>query len=370
VHWPFCLAKCPYCDFNSHVATSLDVGKWHQAYLQELDYFASDLKDKTITSVFFGGGTPSLMPVSLVAGILDKLAPNFVPKVEITLEANPTSVESEKFKAFASAGVNRVSLGIQAFNEKDLKFLGRQHSKDEAVKAILVAKEHFSNFSFDLIYARPQQSLQDWEQELSYALSFNSPHLSLYQLTIEKGTPFYQAYKNKEFVLPDEELAADMYNLTTNIAQTHGFEAYEVSNYAKKNYQSRHNLNYWHYGDYLGIGAGAHSRIAGKAMMMYSGPQKWLDEVLTKGHAIQTSSILTKRQQFEEMLMMGLRLDQGISIKTLEQFMGMHMEEIFSVVKIEFLTSQQLIEISGGYLKASPKGRLLLNSLLGMMLLG
>jgi oxygen-independent coproporphyrinogen-3 oxidase len=350
------------------VATSIDLAKWHRAYLQELDYFASELQDKKITSVFFGGGTPSLMPVSLVAGILDKLAPKFATEVEITLEANPTSVESEKFKAFASAGVNRVSLGIQAFNEKDLKFLGRQHSKEEAVKAILVAKEHFSNFSFDLIYARPAQSLKAWEEELLYALSFNSPHLSLYQLTIEKGTPFYKAYQNKEFMLPDEELAADMYNLTTNLAQTHGFEAYEVSNYAKKNYQSRHNLNYWHYGDYLGIGAGAHSRIAGKAMMMHSGPQKWLDEVLINGHAIQTKNILTKRQQFEEMLMMGLRLDHGISIKMLEQFMGINMGEIFSVAKIEFLQDQQLIEISDGYLKATPKGRLLLNSLLGMML--
>jgi len=365
IHWPFCKSKCPYCDFNSHVSNNIDLDKWHDAYLKEIDFFKDYLSGREISSIFFGGGTPSLMPASIAQSIIDKLAKEYklVENIEITLEANPTSVEIEKFKNFAKAGINRVSIGIQSFDEHDLKFLGRNHSKNEAEKAIEIARDNFSNFSFDLIYARPSQTLSSWEKELTYALNIAKDHMSLYQLTIEKGTPFYKAYQNKEFTLPDQELAADLYDLTNEITKHYSMHAYEVSNYAIKGKESAHNLGYWRYQDYLGIGPGAHSRINNKAMMMIHQPDNWLSKVFLSGNGIQTCLDLTNKEILEEMLIMGLRLTEGVNIKYLESRVGMKLDEAINTDKLNLLIKENMV-ILDDYLKVTDKGRLILNQIL------
>lgn len=243
IHYPFCKAKCPYCDFNSHVQSEINHQDFLECYNLELEFFAKKIGKRKITSIFFGGGTPSLMPSFLVAGILEKISNLWIiaNDCEITLEANPTSVESQKFKDFKELGINRLSLGIQAFNGEDLKFLGRQHSLQESIAAIELAKKFFNNFSFDLIYARPKQKIEDWRKELMQALEFSTNHLSLYQLTIEKGTQFFSDFKRQKFVMPDENLASEFYDVTNETMNGNGFEHYEVSNYAKKNYQSKYN---------------------------------------------------------------------------------------------------------------------------------
>lgn len=338
LHWPFCASKCPYCDFNVHVSETIDIPRWQGAYIQALRHYAKSYADRQITSVFFGGGTPSLMPPPLVEAILNEIHALWPvdEAVEITLEANPTSTESDKFKAFRSAGINRLSLGVQALNDPDLKFLGRTHSADQARQAIDTAKSVFDRFSFDLIYARPNQTLQDWAAELKQAASLAAGHLSLYQLTVERSTPFYLAHARGEFFLPEDGLAADFYTLTQDILEAAGLPAYEVSNHAAPGHESRHNLTYWHYGDYLGIGPGAHGRITSHNGARYAtrdhhAPDKWLDWVEKRGCGAHESDLLSGWDQGAEALMMGLRLQKGMDIAPYMDFIDLqHIDQLAS----------------------------------------
>lgn len=313
IHWPFCLSLCPYCDFNSHVSESIDHDVWVSSYIKELEYFLPLIQGAKIPSIFFGGGTPSLMNPKIVERIINFLNKHAVlENAEITLEANPTSIEEAKFKSFKEAGINRLSVGVQSFNNEDLKILGRKHDSKQAIIALETTKAIFDNYSFDLIYARPNQTLKDWEKELSQALALSSNHISLYQLTIEKGTPFFKLFRDGKLELPDQELSADLFDLTNQMLTSNSYNRYEISNYAKPGYECKHNLVYWQYGDYLGIGPGAHSRLGGRAIMMSHNPKKWLDLVNQQGHGIQTDRKLIKEDIIAEFVMMGLRNDRGI----------------------------------------------------------
>lgn len=316
IHWPFCKSKCPYCDFNSHVRDSIDIDKWKRAYKNAITNYAEILNGRKITSIFFGGGTPSLMPTDLVKEIIDNLKKLsiFDKNIEITLEANPTSVEMSKFREFANAGINRVSLGIQSFNSENLKFLGREHSANEAVEAINIAREVFKRYSFDLIYALPNQTLEEWAMELKQALKLADKHLSLYQLTIEKGTKFFSDYKSKKFSLPSDDLASDFYKLTQEIMNAHSLPAYEISNHASVGEECKHNLVYWTYGEFIGIGPGAHSRINNTEMHDIYHPEKWLNTVLSGESPIQNKNVLSDEEIISEILIMGLRLTKGLNL--------------------------------------------------------
>ncbi len=372
IHWPFCRAKCPYCDFNSHVWGEVEQEKWLQYYLRELDYFAGLAgRDKQVATIFFGGGTPSLMQPQTVALIIRHIY-NLWPvieDVEVTLEANPTSIEANKFKAFREAGINRASIGIQAFDDNALQFLGRKHSSEEALAALDIAANCFDNVSFDLIYARPGQSPKDWESELKQALELAAArpsinHLSLYQLTIEKGTPFFTAHKSGEFAIPEDSLAAEMYELTSELTSRAGMSAYEVSNYAYPGAECRHNLNYWNYGEYIGAGAGAHGRVItadGRlATMTWHNPQKWADEVMENGHGIQNREVVQDKDLLAETLLMGLRLTEGISRRNFRNITGREMEELLSADKLSIMQSEGLIIPDDNGLRTTPKGRMLL----------
>jgi oxygen-independent coproporphyrinogen-3 oxidase len=364
IHWPFCKAKCPYCDFNSHVRNQIDHDIWLKAYLTEIDYYKEYLNNKKITSIFFGGGTPSLMQASTIDAILNKISHfTLSDTLEITLEANPTSIEAARFKDFARIGINRVSIGIQALNDIDLKFLGRTHSAKNAINAIEIAKENFTNYSFDLIYARPNQTLKQWEQELLSALKLTAKHLSLYQLTIEKGTSFYRAYHNNEFKLPDEDLASNLYNLTNDIVENHGLKCYEISNYAVPGFESIHNLSYWNYQDYLGIGPGAHGRINNQAQMMIHHPENWLKQVLEKKVGLQQQNELSLTEQIEEFLLMGLRLTSGVNIKLMEQRFQKSFKELINPAQLEAMIKYGLVKLDDN-IYATKKGRLLLNQII------
>ena len=320
IHWPFCEAKCPYCDFNSHVSRSIDQAAWKTAYLSELNRYAKETRGRTVTSVFFGGGTPSLMNPDTVASVIEeikKLWPT-ANDLEITLEANPGSVEAGRFVAYRDGGVSRISMGIQALNDTDLKRLGRIHTTSEALAAYDIARNTFERVSFDLMYARQNQTLSEWETELKQALTLSIDHLSLYQLTIEDGTAFGDRYAlGKLRGLPDEDLGADMFDLTQEVCRTAGMPAYEVSNHASDNAQSRHNLIYWRYGDYIGIGPGAHGRltIAGRrhATICYSNPKRWLDAVKTDTSE-KSRERLNQEDETTEFLLMGMRLREGIDL--------------------------------------------------------
>ncbi len=320
-HWPFCLSKCPYCDFNVHVVQkgSVNHARWCAAYLKSLEHYRELVGARVVASLFFGGGTPSLMPPDMLLAIIDKVHALWpcANNLEITLEANPTSVEAEKFQAFRDAGINRVSIGVQALNDADLAFLGRKHSFSEAMEAIETADKIFDRFSFDLIYARPNQSLGDWEGELMRAVALAKGHLSLYQLTIERNTPFYFDHAQKKFSLPKEELAANFYDLTQDVLMAQGLPAYEVSNHASAGQESVHNLIYWNYGDYIGIGPGAHGRLtlngARYASREHHAPQSWLARVEAQGCGAHPFEALDEEAQFLERLMMGLRLNAGIA---------------------------------------------------------
>ena len=372
IHYPFCKSKCPYCDFNSHVRDNIDHAGFLRAYQREIEFFAPHLKGRKIKTIFFGGGTPSLMPLVLVEKILEKIATCWeVDKAcEITLEANPTSFEASKFLDFRKAGINRLSIGVQALNDADLKFLGREHSAKEAISVIKKASEIFENFSFDLIYARPQQTLAQWSQELKQALEFNTKHLSLYQLTIEKGTKFFGDFKQKKFQMPDENLAADFYEMTNETTAQAGLELYEISNYAKKNFECAHNLVYWQGGDYLGIGAGAHSRvfldeeISRQAIMMTHEPMAWLRKVEEQGAGIQTKEKISPEELLEELILMGLRLRNGINAETFQQFFGKKLQEIFDFTKLQSLVNEGFIAIDDVRIKITDKGRILSNTII------
>ncbi|MFT6332084.1 MAG: oxygen-independent coproporphyrinogen-3 oxidase [Lentimonas sp.] len=372
IHYPFCKSKCPYCDFNSHVGNKLNEEDFLRGYLNELEYFAPKLKNRQITSVFFGGGTPSLMPAYFAEKIINKIAQIWpiANNAEIALEANPTSFEAGKFKDFKAAGINRLSIGIQALNDTDLKFLGREHSASEAIKTIQTAGEIFNNYSFDLIYGRPNQNLEDWKKELKQAIDLSASHLSLYQLTIEKGTPFYRQHLNREFTLPDENLAADLYEATGKICGENDLNLYEISNYAKKGFESKHNLAYWQSTDYLGIGAGAHSRIyfddetQRSAMMMLHQPESWLNKALKDGAAIQKLEKIGQNEVLEEVILMGLRLKEGIKNEVFQKHFGKNISEVFDSVKLEHLIQNQLIEINQNHIKIPEKSLILANSII------
>ena len=372
IHWPFCKAKCPYCDFNSHIAGGIVAAHWKAAYIKEIEYFAARVGKRNVSSIFFGGGTPSLMPVDLVKAIIDTLREYFAiaDDVEITLEMNPTSIEAEKLIGFKAVGVNRVSVGIQSLLAKDLKFLGRQHSAEEALAALKIARDLFDNYSFDLMYARPEQTLAQWREELEEALEYAGPHFSLYQLTIEKGTPFYAAHSRGEFHLPDEDVAAEMYELTETLLKQKGLLAYEVSNYARPGFECRHNLTYWHYGEYIGIGPGAHGRIGfpRQATMMIHAPESWLKAVEEKDHGLQSDVGATSQEIKEEAVMMGLRLSSGIDVATFKTATGLDLWSCLDAKKLKACAEEGLIEYTNNNLRPTPKGRMLLSSLTALLL--
>ena len=375
VHWPFCLAKCPYCDFNSHVRENMQEAEMAAALLTEIDHYASRIGRRDVKSIFFGGGTPSLMSASTVEAVLKQIENKFKfsNDIEITLEANPTSVEAAKFKDFSAAGVNRVSIGIQSLNNQDLKALGREHDRDEALAAIEMSQKYFKRSNFDLIYARMGQTIADWEVELKRAIEMANGHLSLYQLTIEQGTSFYGQWRQGKLIIPSEDISAEMYELTNDICADHGYPAYEVSNYARKGEESRHNLTYWNYGDYVGIGAGAHGRIShgGKtyATIQNKKPETWLKAVQQKGHATKESVQLSQNEMAEEMIMMGLRLITGISNDQFKRKIGAPISDFIEMDQVASLIAQGFFEPNfPDRLQLSKKGPPLLNQILGQIL--
>lgn len=362
VHWPFCESKCPYCDFNSYVSANVDGQAWEAALLSELDRHAELVPGRVLNSIFFGGGTPSLMSPKTIERLIDRATSQWTPanNIEITLEANPSSVEAARFAAYRSAGVNRVSVGVQALNDPDLKRLGRLHSVDEALRALKVAENTFDRFSFDLIYARQDQSLSAWQAELETALTYAQGHISLYQLTIEPETAFgARARVGKLPGLPDEDLSADMYEFTNATCEMVGLGQYEISNYAAPGQQSLHNLIYWNGGDYIGIGPGAHGRltISGKrhATETALAPAAWLNRQQTLNNATTKSAPLSRADQVNEMLLMGLRVKSGISLDRIEQILG----HAFEVPKT--LVELGMVKAENGALFATDKGRPILN---------
>ena len=391
IHWPFCKSKCPYCDFNSHVREKVTFIDWKVAMLAELEYVYGLVPDRALKSIFFGGGTPSLMPPDIAEALITRAKKlwNAGDDIEITLEANPTSVEIDTFPNFKQAGVNRLSIGIQSLDAGALKFLGREHSADEAMHAIDLAREHFTRYSFDLIYARPEQSLMAWEDELGRALELAGGHISLYQLTIEENTAFHTAYAKGAFVMPEEELAAQMYELTEKMTAEKGLYAYEVSNYAKLGEESLHNLAYWLGHEYAGVGAGAHGRVlinrsrsapTGAYMEQGSGlaqsadcvltrhatmnlksPERWLEQVQKTGNGLESFTELTPQIVAEERLMMGLRLVRGMVIDDA-------IRPFVDEKKRQFAIAQGLLVDDDAWLIATPKGRLVLTSLTGLLL--
>jgi len=370
VHWPFCVSKCPYCDFNSHVADTVDPAAWQRSLLAELDYYGIKTKGRRLDSVFFGGGTPSLMPPAIAGALLDALAGywSLAPDLEITLEANPSSVEAQKFVDFRAAGVNRVSVGVQSLDNDALRFLGRAHSATDAIQAITIAERTFERTSFDLIYALPGQSRAAWSGQLATALARNPGHLSLYQLTIERGTPFFSDHRNGAFFLPEEDLAADLYELTGEMTEKAGLPAYEVSNHAAIGQESRHNLTYWRGGDYVGIGPGAHGRLTidGKRLQteQIPGPANWLSTVAEKGNATRLSTTVSDTEQIEEFLLMGLRLAAGIDRDLFARITGRALDDCIDQAQLPALEAAGLVVADAQGLRATAAGLQRLNAII------
>ena len=366
LHWPFCAAKCPYCDFNSHVRHGgVDQQAYVAAFRTEIATMRAISGPRVVTSMFFGGGTPSLMAPDTVAAILDAVREAWVvPEgIEVTLEANPSSVEAGRFRGYRDAGVNRVSMGVQALNDPDLKRLGRLHDRAEALKAIGLAREIFPRMSFDLIYARPDQTAKAWAVELEEAISLAADHLSLYQLTIEEGTPFYGLHKAGKLIVPDGDLSAELYELTGQVCEAHGLPAYEVSNHARPGAESRHNLTYWRYGDYAGIGPGAHGRLStssGKiATATEPTPEAWLKLVGERRHGMVETSELSASEQADELLLMGLRLREGIDLKRWSQLSGRTLDPD----RTGFLIHHGMIEeMAPDRIRCTPQGMLVLDA--------
>ena len=374
VHWPFCLKKCPYCDFNSHVRDSIDQARWRDTLLKELDHYAALTQGRAVTSIFFGGGTPSLMAPETAGAVIERAARNWAlaPDIEITLEANPTSVEAGRFAGFRAAGINRVSLGIQSLDDAALKFLGRAHSAGEARAAIELAARSFDRYSFDLIYARPGQSLEAWAAELEAALALAGDHLSVYQLTIEQGTAFHTAHARGDFVLPDDDLAGALYELTQERLAEAGLAAYEISNHARPGQASRHNLTYWRYGDYVGVGPGAHGRLtldgAKHATRQKKAPESWLAAVEAAGHGTEETLTLSAEHRGEEMLMMGLRLAEGIPRQRFHAELGVEPEALLDPAGLARLIEGGFVTLDADRLAATADGRQRLNAVLAMLL--
>lgn len=374
VHWPFCLSKCPYCDFNSHVRDSVDQARWRAALLRDIDHQADRLAGRRVGSIFFGGGTPSLMPPETVAAVIDRIVARWPlrERVEITLEANPTSVEAARFAAAAAAGVNRISLGVQALDPAALRFLGRQHGVDEALAAVGLAHRHAGRVSFDLIYARPGQGLADWRAELGRALALADGHLSLYQLTIEEGTAFHLAAARGTLTLPDDETGAALYEATQAMCAEAGLPAYEISNHAAPGHECRHNLIYWRGGEYAGIGPGAHGRIrhggAWRATAQTRRPEDWLAAVERAGHAIETDVAIDADARAEERLMMGLRLVEGVDLAGFAADIGRALPDWIGAARLRPLLTDGYLALDETCLRATPKGRQVLNAVLARLL--
>ena len=370
IHWPFCLSKCPYCDFNSHVVERIDQAAWREALLRELDEGAERTQGRNVTSVFFGGGTPSLMDPATTAALIERIGQRWTvaDDIEITLEANPGTVDAERFRDIRSAGVNRLSMGLQALDDTQLKFLGRVHDSAQAIKAVELARATFPRISFDLIYARPGQSLDSWRAELNRAISMAADHLSLYQLTIEPGTAFHPMALRGDFVMPDDDHAAALFDLTQEVTEAAGLPAYEISNHARPGAECRHNLLYWQGDDFLGIGPGAHGRLTdadGRTTThrRHRAPEIWRGMVSEKGEGTADAGVLSEEDRVTELVMMGLRLTEGLSLAKFPQ-----LEESLDAEGLAEMIEDGFLERRDSFLRATPKGRLLLNSLIEKIL--
>ena len=366
VHWPFCLSKCPYCDFNSHVrGTPIDEERYLAGFRAEIAHRAALAQGRTVRSIFFGGGTPSLMRPETVHGIIDAIGAKWRldPEAEITLEANPTSVEAGRFRGYRLAGVNRLSIGVQALNDPDLKALGRRHTVEEALAAVALAASLFPRFTFDMIYGRPGQSEAQWRAELARALDLVGDHVSLYQLTIEPDTIFERLRDTGKLQMPDEELSLALFWATRELTEVRGLPAYEVSNHARPGGESRHNLIYWRYGEYAGVGPGAHGRLVtpkGRlALETERHPEMWLTQVETEGHGLVENASLTREEQGDEFLLMGLRLREGVDPRRFEKISGREMdrEQIQSLIADGFIERDAL-----GRIRVTPIGAPLLDT--------
>ncbi|HYI42910.1 MAG TPA: radical SAM family heme chaperone HemW [Sphingomicrobium sp.] len=364
IHWPFCVSKCPYCDFNSHVRSEIDQEEWRAALLADLAHEARLLPNRQLTSIFFGGGTPSLMEPATVAALIDAAREHWpsVGEVEITLEANPNSVEAARFADLAAAGVNRISLGLQSFDDKALAFLGRAHSSSEGLRALEIAQRHFGRVSFDLIYALPGDTPAAWSASLDKALGFGTTHLSLYQLTIEPGTRFAALHAAGKLEPLDADDAAALFELTSEATAAAGLPAYEISNHAAAGAESRHNLTYWRYGDYAGVGPGAHGRRNGVRTVRHRKPENFLSGLQRNAHGIAEEAALSPREAADEALVMGLRLSEGIDVAVLEQRFG---RPVVNRDAVDRFTASGHLERAGDRLRVTPRGRLVLDYLLG-----
>ena len=364
IHWPFCVSKCPYCDFNSHVRETVDQDAWREALLADLAHEAALLPGRTLGSIFFGGGTPSLMPPATVAALIDAATTHWhpAPDIEITLEANPSSVEAARFADLARAGVNRVSLGLQALDDATLGWLGRAHSVAEGLAALDTAQSAFSRVSFDLIYARPNQTFAEWHAELARALGFGTEHLSLYQLTIEPGTRFATLLREGTLTELEPDLAADLFESTREALGAAGLPAYEISNHARLGAESRHNLTYWRYREYAGIGPGAHGRRSGHATVRHKKPENWLAAVTRNGHGLQSEDVLSPPDRAREALLMGLRLREGVDLEQVAAMSGV--AEPVDPLAVRRLTDLGLVEQTASKLRTTERGFGVLDAIL------
>lgn len=376
VHWPYCVKKCPYCDFNSHVNKSeIEIKDWEKSYKNEICMEREVIGERKVKSIFFGGGTPSLMPPNLVESILQYIEKkwSFSDNIEITLEANPSSVEVKNFKNLYLAGVNRLSLGLQSLNNNSLSFLGRNHTADESLKALEIAKNHFKRISFDLIYGLPGQNEKNWEKELTEAINLSTEHISAYQLTIEKGTPFYASFRDKKFTLPKETILLNLYQITDELLLGSNLKKYEVSNYALKGAECIHNLDVWKGGEYCGIGPGAHGRVIVNkrwyATQKFSSPKIWLQKSLEKNLTLYKNDKISEHERAQEILLTGLRLYNGINIQVLLKKLKLNSEnEIIDIIELKKFKKLGLIDINKSIIKITKQGFPVLNHITSKLL--
>ncbi len=366
IHWPFCVSKCPYCDFNSHVREQVDQAAWRDALIADLTHEARLTEGRKLGSIFFGGGTPSLMPPETAAALIDAAEQHwgFADDVEITLEANPSSVEAARFAELAFAGVNRVSLGLQALDDATLNFLGRAHRVEESLSALETAQRHFGRVTIDLIYARPDQSAKAWDAELARAIGFGTTHMSLYQLTIEPGTRFATDVAKRQWEPLDDDAAADLYELTQARMEAAGLPAYEISNHAAPGQESRHNLAYWRYRDYVGIGPGAHGRRTNMATQRHRKPENFLSAIERNAHGLQSETALDASTQAMEAMLMGLRLREGVDIASLADRFAMDSGDLVDWTAVQKLEALEFVNRDGLHLAITPKGFPLLDAIL------
>ena len=366
IHWPFCISKCPYCDFNSHVRENVDQDAWRSALLTDMAHEAALTQGRRLSSIFFGGGTPSLMPPATVAALIKAAERHwgFDDNIEITLEANPSSVEAARFSDLAAAGVNRVSLGLQSLDDDALAFLGRAHSVAESLQALEIAQRHFGRVNIDLIYARPDQSADAWDAELRQALALGTDHMSLYQLTIEAGTRFETLVRTGHFVPADDDDAATLYELTQERTSAAGMPAYEISNHARQGQQSRHNLSYWRYDDYIGIGPGAHGRRLDSATQRHKKPENFLSGIKRNAHGIVSEDALDPNSRATEALLMGLRLAEGIDLMRLSERTGVAADALLDMDAVDKIVRLGLVRRLGDHVTVTPQGMPLLDAIL------